>query len=171
MSIFPDCNWVIEDFWDAVDIHVDTAEHLKEVLKFILNDNVYCARKCAKEFSEVHPEALKVIGGSDLTGIYEASNPLAIVDKIFVYGETKRFPRQFLWHVAHIIRITMGSMRRAAVGDDNPPAPVSPASVPTTAVAVAKTRAPAPKVDGPLVVNGSSAPPSATAEKASSKKN
>jgi hypothetical protein len=165
MCIFPGSDWGIEDFWDAVDIHIDTADHLKEVLQFISFDNVYCARRCAKEFSEVHPEALEVIGSSDLRNVYDTSNPLAIVDKIFVYGETNLFPRQFLWHVAHIIRLTICSMRQAAGNRGMSPPPMSPA------VAVAKNRAPAPKPNGPPVVDGTFTPFRAAIEKATSKKN
>jgi hypothetical protein len=165
MCIFPGSDWAIEDFWDAVDIHIDTADHLKEVLKFISFDNVYCARRCAREFSEVHPEALEVIGSSDLTGVYDASNPLAIVDKIFVYGETSLFPRQFLWHVAHIIRLTICSMRQTASNGELSPPPMK------SAVIMAKNRAPAPVTDESPVVDGTFASSRAAVEKAPSKKN
>jgi hypothetical protein len=124
-TIFPQCGWTIEDFWDAEDIHVDTREHCTEVLKFLSQDNFWCARRFAEDWSRANPEqVVKTVGLTDMKSIYDSNDPLAVVDKIFVNGEMADKPREFLWHAAHIMRTTLVEIRteqqRATVNDHTP---------------------------------------------------
>jgi len=148
-SIFPGCDWVVEDFWDAKDIQVDGAEHCQDVLEFLMADNVHCAQLFARDWSKKYAEHMATtIGLADLKGIYDPANPEAIVEKIFIHGEITKFSRQFLWHAAHMMRGTMVAMearqKLAKGGSANSamPPPVDQK----------------PSVDGePLVVDGSTA--------------
>ncbi|KAH8730597.1 hypothetical protein GQ44DRAFT_823310 [Phaeosphaeriaceae sp. PMI808] len=110
--IFPDSGWVIEDFWDEEDIYVDSPEHYRAVLKFISQDNFWCAKKYAEDWSRKYPEQVtKTVGLENMGIIYDPANPGAIVDKIFIHGEIEEKPRQFLWHVAHIMRSALLAVR------------------------------------------------------------
>jgi hypothetical protein len=111
-TVFPQCGWTVEDFWDAEDIHIDTRTHLAEVLTFLSRDNSWCASKFAQDWSRAHPEQVnKVLGVGDLKDFYDPKDHLAIVDKLFVNGETADKPREFLWHVAHIMRTALVKVR------------------------------------------------------------
>jgi hypothetical protein len=113
--IFPDLNWAIEDLWDAEDIHIYTAEHCREVLKFLSHDNLYTAGIYARNWASTNANRerlVKTIGLGNMGDIYDPTNHLAIVDKVFVNGEVNEYPRQFLWHVAHFMR-TMILEKRA----------------------------------------------------------
>jgi hypothetical protein len=111
-TVFPQCGWMVEDFWDAEDIHVDTREHLTEVLTFLSRDNLWCASRFAEDWSRANTEQVaKILGVGDLKGSYDPKDHLAIVDKLFVNGETADKPREFLWHVAHIMRTALVEVR------------------------------------------------------------
>jgi hypothetical protein len=103
MCIFPQGGWQIGDLWDEEDIHIDTESFCKETLCFIERDNCVRAQKYAQDWSKMHPERLPIVGG-DMSELYDKANPLSIVDKIFINGETQKYPPIFLWHVAHMMR-------------------------------------------------------------------
>lgn len=103
MFFFPLCGYTIFDLWDRADIHLYSPTFLEEVLSFITQDNVQHAQKYAAEWSQNHRDRLHVV----LEVEYDQDRPLDIVDAIFVNGETNRFPPEFLWHVAHIMRYGM----------------------------------------------------------------
>ncbi|KAF2798896.1 hypothetical protein K505DRAFT_321526, partial [Melanomma pulvis-pyrius CBS 109.77] len=106
LSYFPQCGWTIYDLWDSVDIAIDSPSFLEEVLKYITFDNVHRMRAYAVEWSEKNRDRLDFIGG-DMTSVYDPNDHLAIVEKIFINGETDAYPRIFLWHVAHFMRTGM----------------------------------------------------------------
>jgi hypothetical protein len=113
LSIFPDCGRTIGEFWDPADIHIDTPEHYQDVLNFLMADNVHCAKKFAVDWSRANPEQLSnTIGRANLKDIYDPANPGAIVDKVFVNGETNGWPHQFLFFAACIMRQTMLDMEK-----------------------------------------------------------
>jgi hypothetical protein len=103
---FPGNEWTTKDLWDAADIHLEEPDFLKEVLKFITNDNRFRAEKFAYEWSVQHKEKLEMIGG-DLTGIFDPHDHLAIVYKVFTDGETKAWPPEFLYNALHSMRQKM----------------------------------------------------------------
>jgi hypothetical protein len=106
LCFFPQCGYTIHDAWDSHDIHIDSAEFLTEVLTFITRDNVYRARTYAHEWSQKNRHRLDFIAG-EVPRMYDSNNPLSIVDRIFIDGETQSYPREFLWHVANMIRTGM----------------------------------------------------------------
>jgi hypothetical protein len=103
LCFFPYCGHNIHDLWDNADIHLHSPGFLQEALKFITQDNVMCARNYAIQWSINNRERLHVVAEVE----YHPAQPLAIVDDIFVNGETDEFPREFLWHVAHMMRYGM----------------------------------------------------------------
>lgn len=105
-SIFPGSGLKINDLWDEHDIHLETENFCKHVLRFIEGDNATRARKYSQEYVHLHPERLSIIGG-DMTKLYDKCDPISIVDKIFVNNEKQTFPPIFLWHTAHHIRRAM----------------------------------------------------------------
>lgn len=133
MCIFPRAGWQIDDLWDDEDIHLETESFCRELLKFIERDNVARAKEFAQDWSKMHPEQLNVVGG-DMTDLYDKENPLSVVDKIFTNGEKEKFPPVFLWHVAHMMRTamltvkgvklpakdTVGISARSNIGADTP---------------------------------------------------
>lgn len=106
LCIFPHAGWEIGDLWDEEDIHLETESFCKQVLQFIERDNGVRAQKFAQDWSDMYPERLSIVGG-DMTELYDKSNPLSIVDEIFVNEESRQYPPIFLWHVAHIMRTAM----------------------------------------------------------------
>lgn len=105
LCIFPDCGWEIEDFWDEVDIHIEGAGHLRDVLGFIARENVYQARLYAGNWSLLHPDLVS----TDLRPSNEDApkDSLDIVDRLFKHGETNYAPRKFLEHVVNILQVAM----------------------------------------------------------------
>lgn len=106
LNIFPRSEWTIHDLWDDEDIHFETEDFCKALLQFLERDNVVRAQKYSQEWTMMHPERLPTIGG-DMAELYDNSNPLSVVDKIFVNHEWRTHPPVFLWHVAHMIRGAM----------------------------------------------------------------
>jgi hypothetical protein len=105
-SIFPGSGLKINDLWDEHDIHLETENFCKHVLRFIEGDNATRAHKYSREYVHLHPERLSTIG-SDMTTLYDKGDPISVVDKIFVNNEKQTFPPIFLWHTAHHIRTAM----------------------------------------------------------------
>lgn len=105
-SIFPGSGLKVNDLWDEYDIHLETENFCKEVLRFIEGDNATRAHKYSQEYVHVHPERLSTIGGN-MTKLYDKCDPISVVDKIFVNNEKQTFPPVFLWHTAHHIRRAM----------------------------------------------------------------
>lgn len=121
LCIFPHAGWKINDLWDDEDIHLETESFCKELLRFIERDNGVRAQKYAQDWSSMHPERLPIVGG-DMVELYDKTNPLSIVDKIFVGEESREYPPIFLWHVAHIMRTAMLTVKGAklvSLGNDN----------------------------------------------------
>ena len=106
LCFFPQCGYTIYDAWDSHDIHIDSAEFLTEVLTFITRDNVYRAQTYAHEWSQKNRYRLDFIAG-EVPRMYNSNDPLSIIDRIFIDGETQSYPREFLWHVANIMRTGM----------------------------------------------------------------
>lgn len=107
-AVFPEATWKIEDFWDAEDIHIYTPKLCREALQFLARDNLWTAKKFAEDWARAHPNHLAAtFGKSSMADVYDLSQPLAIVDKIFVYGEHNLFPRQFLYRAADMLRAAM----------------------------------------------------------------
>lgn len=108
LCIFPQCGWEIEDFWDEVDMHIEGAGHLRDVLNFISRENFWQAKLYAGNWSLLHPELVaSVVRASNVYEYYAPKDPLAIVDRLFKHGESDHAPRAFLWHVAHIMRMAV----------------------------------------------------------------
>ena len=103
LCFFPQCGYTIYDAWDSHDIRIDSAEFLTQVLTFITRDNVYRAQTYAHEWSQKNRHRLDFIAG-EVPRMYNSSDPISIVDRIFINGETQSYPREFLWHVANIMR-------------------------------------------------------------------
>ncbi|KAF3052215.1 hypothetical protein E8E11_010224 [Didymella keratinophila] len=106
LSIFPHQGWLISDFWDDHDIQIEGKNYSTAVLNIIANHNAIQVPQFAREYAEKHPERLNLIGGN-IAGLYDKSDPLSIVDKIFVNGETRGYPPAFLWKVAYVLRTKM----------------------------------------------------------------
>ncbi|KAG9196993.1 hypothetical protein G6514_002709 [Epicoccum nigrum] len=106
LSIFPGSGLKINDIWDEYDIHLETENFCKQVLRFIEGDNATRAQKYSQDYIHLHPERLSIIGG-DMTKLYDKCDPISVVDKIFVNNERQTFPPVFLWHTAHHIRRAM----------------------------------------------------------------
>ncbi|KAF2712725.1 hypothetical protein K504DRAFT_211005 [Pleomassaria siparia CBS 279.74] len=104
LCLFPQCGYDITDVWPDAEIQLSGIPFMKEVLKFLTFENVHRARLYARTWAEQNPLELSKLGQGNLSGFYDEKDHLAIVDKIFVKGETAQFPRPFLWHVANIIR-------------------------------------------------------------------
>jgi hypothetical protein len=107
LAVFPYIGWKIEDLWDAEDIHVYTRKHCRDVLDYMSLDNLSAARRYAREWAQHNQEQLaKTLGQDtdDLGDLIDPANHWSLLDKVFVNGETNGWPRQFLWHVAHIMR-------------------------------------------------------------------
>lgn len=158
LSIFPDCGWTIDDLWDPEDIHLDGPEHYRKVLDFISRETAYNARLYAQEWSHKYPErTATIVGAASLTDIYDPANPLAIVDKIFVHGESNDVPRGFLWHVAQVMRTTMLDLRKAQNQAKAYGNPVALPPTPTDGSAAEKSAKLSEGSTVPVVVEGSSA--------------
>lgn len=106
LNIFPQQGWQIGDLWDDHDIQIEGDLFFKELLGFIGRDNTVRAQKYAFEWAYKYPERQTLIGG-DTAAIYDKSDPLSIVDKLFVNGESRDYPPVFLWKVAHFLRTSM----------------------------------------------------------------
>lgn len=106
LSIFPHQDWHISDLWDNLDIQSEGENFLTAVLGVIANHNAIQVPQFAREYADKHPERLHLIGGN-IAGIYDKTNPLSVVDRIFVNGETREYPPGFLWNVAHVLRTNM----------------------------------------------------------------
>jgi hypothetical protein len=107
LAIFPYIGWKIEDLWDAEDIHIYTHNHCRDVLDFMSLDNLSAARRYAREWAQYNREHLiKTLGRDtgDLGDLIDPASHWSLLDKVFVNGESNGWPRQFLWHVAHIMR-------------------------------------------------------------------
>ncbi|KAF2629709.1 hypothetical protein BU25DRAFT_272384 [Macroventuria anomochaeta] len=122
LCIFPRAGWQIGDLWDKEDVHRETEPFCKEVLRFIERDNCVRAQNYVQDWSKLHPERLPIVGG-DMTELYDKSNPLSVVDKIFVNEERRQYPPIFLWHVAHIMRTTMLTVKGAKLPVKKPSVP------------------------------------------------
>ncbi|ORY18685.1 hypothetical protein BCR34DRAFT_292039 [Clohesyomyces aquaticus] len=105
LCYFPLCGWTINDLWDDWDIHIDSPSFLTEVLKFICGENLHWARGFAVAWAEANKDRFLKVVALDMEEIYEPTNPLAVVDKVFVNGEQNLYPRKFLWHVINVMRI------------------------------------------------------------------
>lgn len=106
LNIFPQQGWQTGDLWDDYDIQTEGQLYFTEVLGFIERDNVVRVHKYACEYAQKYPERQTLIGG-DMTELYDKANPLAIVNKLFVNGESRDYPPVFLWKVAHFLRTSM----------------------------------------------------------------
>jgi hypothetical protein len=100
----PAQRWTIQDLWDEQDIQLYTAQFLTKVLEYITHHNLNHARHFAVEWSKNNCERLPFVAQQD---IYDHDRPLNVVDKIFIDGETMRYPREFLWHAANVMRMGM----------------------------------------------------------------
>ncbi|KAJ4381258.1 hypothetical protein N0V86_003607 [Didymella sp. IMI 355093] len=119
LNIFPQQGWQIGDLWDDYDIQVEGESYFTELLGFIERDNVIRVQKYASEYAQKHPERLHLIG-DDIAGLYNKANPLSIVNKIFVNGESQNFPPSFLWKVAHFLRINMFAVKAMTEPSQDP---------------------------------------------------
>ncbi|KAF2263419.1 hypothetical protein CC78DRAFT_274712 [Lojkania enalia] len=111
LCVFPQCGWIIDDLWDDYDIHLNSPSFLRDALTFITRDNVHRAKRFAYEWSEKYPGRVELLGG-DTPSLYDWNDPLAIVDKVFVNGETDMWPRTFLWHAGNMMRMGMHIVER-----------------------------------------------------------
>lgn len=118
MEVFPQQGWKINDLWDDHDIQTEGEGYFIELLGFLERDNVVRAEKYACDYAHKYPERLNLIGG-DIAGLYDKTNPLSIVDKIFVNGESRDFPPVFLWKVAHVLRTNMLAVKAATTEQSN----------------------------------------------------
>jgi hypothetical protein len=107
-AIFPDPKWTIEDLWDDEDIHIETRAHLQNVLEFIKKDNAISAGLHAQRWAHANFEQWDgYMKMNSLEAIADPSDPLGIVDRLFVNGEIEDWPRAFLWHTTQAMRTTL----------------------------------------------------------------
>lgn len=107
-SVFPDGAWEIEDLWDVEDIHIYTPKLCQEALRFLGQDNIWTLNRFADDWARAHPGDLSsTVGKKSMADIYDPTQPMAVVDKIFKYGEHNLFPRQFLYRAAKVLRSSM----------------------------------------------------------------
>jgi hypothetical protein len=107
-AIFPGLKWIIEDFWDDEDIHIETCAHLQNVLEFIKQDNAITAGLYARDWAQAKNEQwAEYMRMDNLEGIADPSDPQGIVDRLFVNGEINFWPRAFLWHTTQAMRTTL----------------------------------------------------------------
>lgn len=119
LSIFPHQAWHISDLWDDYDIQIEGEKYFTAVLSVIANHNAIQVPQFAREYAEMHPERLNLIGGN-IAGFYDKTNPLSIVDKIFVNGESREYPPSFLWKVAHALRTNMLAVKTLTESPNDP---------------------------------------------------
>jgi hypothetical protein len=103
LCILPSQGWVIEDLWDAEDIHMEGRRFCEEMLKYISGASRWAAKKFAEDWAKAHPDRVNFGGDLRLGDVYDVNDPLPIVDHIFIFKELLSFPRPFLWHVAFIL--------------------------------------------------------------------
>ena len=172
LAILPGCGWCISDFWDPLDIHMDTPGHYEAVLKYISEQNVLWARDYAVRWSKEHPEQVcSTVGLTNMADICNPHDPEDVVSKIFVYGERHVCPTAFLWQAAQTMRTTMleirAEQRLAKVeGGDGLKAP--PAEQKLSAPMKHDTKA---STIEPPIIDGSSAQADGAMLKATSKTN
>ncbi|KAF1836005.1 hypothetical protein BDW02DRAFT_596806 [Decorospora gaudefroyi] len=116
LCIFPGQGWVVEDLWDAEDLHIEGRAFCEEMLTFISRSTYYAAKQFADDWSLAHPDRLDFTG-LQMGNVYDLNDPLAIVDQIFTFGEPISFPRPFLWHVAYMLIATMMEKKFADKGE------------------------------------------------------
>ena len=107
LCIFPLQGWMVEDLWDAEDLHVENREFCEKMLTFISRNTCHIATRFAEDWARTHPDRVDLTG-TKIGNPYDLNDPLATIDQIFIFGEPTSFPRVFLWHVAHILR-TIGT--------------------------------------------------------------
>ncbi|CAI6263425.1 unnamed protein product [Periconia digitata] len=104
--LFTQQGWGITDLWDRADIHLESPGFLKEVLKFITQDNEFRVHKFANKWSRDHTDKLDMIGG-DMSDLFDPHDSLTFVYKIFTDGETESSPPEFLYQALYIMRTAM----------------------------------------------------------------
>lgn len=119
LSIFPHQGWHISDLWDDYDIQIEGEKYFTQVLRVIEKHNATQVPQFACEYAEKHPERLALIGGN-IAGLYDQANPLSIVDKIFVNGESRDYPLSFLWKVAVVLRTNMLAVKAMTEAPNDP---------------------------------------------------
>jgi hypothetical protein len=162
LNIFPQQGWQIGDLWDEHDIQIEGESYFTELLGFIERDNVVRVQKYASEYAQKYPERLHLIG-DDISGLYDKANPLSIVNKIFVNGESQNFPPSFLWKVAHFLRTHMCAVKAMTEP------PQDPASAPARSVMDHGDSAVHSAVHTPALVEASASVPVATSNAAKGK--
>jgi hypothetical protein len=111
LCIFRGQGWVVEDLWDAEDLHIEGKRFCEEMLKYISGATHWAAKEFANDWAKAHPNRLDFSGAPPMGNVYDINDPLAIVDQIFIFNEPVSFPRPFLWHVAFIVISTWCAMR------------------------------------------------------------
>jgi hypothetical protein len=144
-AVFPLIGWNIEDLWDAEDIHIYDEDHCREVLKFLSQDNLNCARRFAQEWAQANREQVIKILARDWSDVFDLANPWSLLDKLFVNGESNAWPPQFLWHAAYIMRISIEEELAKQQLAAAPPAVQQPVSAATKTVRAEPSTARAPR--------------------------
>jgi hypothetical protein len=157
LCIFPHCGWKITDLWDAADIHIDTPKFCAQVLYFLSNDTLRHAIAFSKKWAPNHPEAMRTIEARDLTEVLDPNHPFAVVDAIFVDGEMDHYPREFLWHIANMLRLEMIKAREAEKLSKATNGNTCATSDPFPESSRVSSGTTMTKDDGPAVVKGQSA--------------
>jgi hypothetical protein len=110
LCILPSQGWVIEDLWDAEDIHMEGRGFCEEMLKYISGASWWAAKKFAEDWAKTHSDRVNFGGDLRPGNVYDVNDPLRIVNDIFIFDELLSFPRPFLWHVHFILVSTWYAM-------------------------------------------------------------
>jgi hypothetical protein len=103
LCILPNQGWVVEDLWDAEDIHMEGKRFCEEILNYISRSSYWTAKQFADDWAKAHPGRVDFGGALPLGSVYDLNDPLPVVDQIFIFNELVDFPRPFLWHVAFLL--------------------------------------------------------------------
>ncbi|KAE8846126.1 hypothetical protein HRS9139_00693 [Pyrenophora teres f. teres] len=114
LCLLPTQGWTIEDLWDAEDLHVEDREFCEQILAFISQETCDIAHLFAYNWVHAHPDRVDFTG-LRMGNVYNADDPLEIIDQIFIFGEPNLYSRVFLWHVAHIMIVDWIESSKARV--------------------------------------------------------
>jgi hypothetical protein len=116
LCILPNQGWVVEDLWDAEDLHMEGKRFCEEMLNYISRSSYWAAKHFADNWAKAHPGRVDFGGALPLGSVYDLNDPLPVVDQIFIFNEIVGFPRPFLWHVAFLLISTWHALNSVDLG-------------------------------------------------------
>lgn len=91
----------IEDLWDDWDIHIDSPQFLRDVIRFAALENLALAQQFAYDYSENNDK--KKLEAIVWNIGYDHNNPLACVYNFYSKAEIDQYGAIFLWHATNMM--------------------------------------------------------------------